>query len=45
MLCENCSKVILLSNVEKILAAREVAIKRINERNNNASKNEKIKEK
>ena len=41
IVCERCGEIILLERVDKILADREAAIKRMNERNNNASKKER----
>ena len=38
ILCEQCGKILLQEAIDKILADREAAIKRLNERNNNASK-------
>ena len=38
MLCERCFKIITDKKVEEILADREAAIKRMNERNNHACK-------
>ena len=36
IVCERCGEIILLERVDKILADREAAIKRMNERNINA---------
>ena len=41
IVCERCGEIILLERVDKILADREAAIKRMNERNNNAIKKSK----
>ena len=38
IICERCGEIILKDKIDNILADRETAIKRINERNNNASK-------
>ena len=41
MLCERCYKIVTNKKLEKILADREAAIKRMNERSNNAIKKER----
>ena len=38
MICEKCRKEMIVTLVDKVLAEREIAIKRMNERNNYASK-------
>ena len=41
IVCERCGEIILLERVDKILADREAAIKRMNKRSNNATKKER----
>jgi len=38
IVCERCGKIILLERIDKILADREEAIKRLNKRSTNACK-------
>ena len=38
ILCEQCGKILLQDTIDRILTDREAAIKRLNERNNNVSK-------
>ena len=41
MLCERCYKIVTNKKIEKILADREAAIKRMNKRSDDASKKER----
>ena len=44
IVCERCGEILLLENIDKILADREAAIKRMNERNDDGYKKRNKKE-
>lgn len=41
IVCERCGEILQTNKIDKILADRKLAIKRMNERNNNAIKKSK----